>query len=188
MAELKAKISLKEKGEEAYIPVKQLMVTLKWTADVDLDLMAFYKAKDGRDGGIFTDQLPGGTLGNLNEFPFIQHTGDEGVGAVGGDNQEALRIAKLDDLAELYIVTLNYTDASQNKEASFSEYDGGLVIMDDKGESFAVPLSSPDKGTVALIAKIDNTSPMGPKLINENRIMDLGTFISTVPGANLLTK
>ncbi|KJU86767.1 tellurium resistance protein terA [Candidatus Magnetobacterium bavaricum] len=187
MAELKAKISLKSKGDEAYIPIKQLMVTLKWSANVDLDLMVFYKTKDGRTGGIFTDQL-GGSLGTLNEFPFIQHTGDEGVGGAGGDKQETLRIAKLDEIAEIYIITLNYTDASQRLESAFSKYDGGIVIMDDKGESFSVHLNSPDKGTVALIAKIDNTNPMGPKLINENRIMDLETFVSTIPAGNLLTK
>ncbi|MBF0606858.1 MAG: stress response protein [Candidatus Magnetobacterium sp. LHC-1] len=187
MAELKAKISLKSKGDEAYIPVKQLMVTLKWSANVDLDLMTFYKTKDGRTGGIFTDQL-GGSLGTLNEFPYIQHTGDEGVGGSGGDKQEVLRIAKLDEIAELYIVVLNYDDASKKIESAFNKYDGGIVIMDDKGESFSVHLDSPEKGTVALVAKIDNTGAMGPKLINENRIMSLETFVSTIPAGNLLTK
>ncbi|MBF0345382.1 MAG: stress response protein [Nitrospirae bacterium] len=187
MADLKAKINLKTKGDEAYIPVKQLMVTLKWSTNVDLDLMAFYKTKDGRKGGIFTDQL-GGSLGSLNDFPYIQHTGDEGVGEAGGDKQEVLRIAKLDDIAELYIVTLNYTDASRKLDSAFNKYDGGIVIMDDKGESFSVPLNSAEKGTAALIARIDNTSPMGPKLINENRIMSLDTFVSTVPAGDLLIK
>lgn len=186
MAELKSKVTLKKKGEEAYISLKQLMVTLKWTADVDLDLMAFYKAKDGREGGVFTDQIPGGSLGSLNDFPFIQHSGDEGVGATGGDNQEQLRITKLDDIAELYVCALNYTDASQKKNVSFNAYDGGVVVMDDKGESVAVPLDSAEAGHVAIIAKIDNTSPMGAKLVNENKIVDLSTFASTIPGANLL--
>lgn len=188
MADLKAKVTLKKKGEEAYISVKQLMVTLKWTASVDLDLMAFYKTKDGKDGGIFSDNYPGGTLGSLNEFPFIQLSGDEGVGATGGDNEEVLRVTKLDDLAELYICTLNYTDASEKKDTSFSDYDGGITVIDDKGESVAVPLDSTDKGQVAVIAKIDNTSAMGAKLINENKIIDLGTFVSTIPGAKLLVQ
>ncbi len=186
MAELKAKVTLKTKGEEAYIPVKQLMVTLKWTADVDLDLMAFYKAKDGRTGGVFSDNYPGGAMGSLNSFPYMQLSGDAGVGAVGGDNEEVLRITKLDDLEELYICTLNYTDATQKKESSFSEYDGGVVVTDSKGESVAVPLDSTEKGHVAIIAKIDNSNPIGAKMINENRIIDLATFSETIPGANLL--
>lgn len=186
MVDLKAKVVLNKKGEEAYVSVKQLMVTLKWTASVDLDLMAFYQTKDGREGGVFSDNFPGGELGSLNEFPYIQLSGDEGVGATGGDNEEVLRITKLDDLATLYICTLNYTDASQKKDSSFSEYDGGIMVIDDKGESIAVPLNSTEHGQVAVIAKIDNTSPMGAKLINENKIIDLGTFVSTIPGAKSL--
>lgn len=186
MVELKAKVTLKKKGEEAYIALKQVMVTLKWTKDVDLDLMAFYKAKDGRIGGIFSDNYPGGNMGNLNEFPFIQLSGDAGVGAKGGDNEEVLRITKIDELAEIYIVTLNYTDAADKKDVSFSAYDGGIVVMNDKGESVAVPLNASEKGHVAVIAKIDNTSPMGAKLINENKIYTLEGFIDKIPGANML--
>lgn len=186
MAELKAKVTLKTKGEEANISVKQLMVSLKWTKDVDLDLMAFYKAKDGRTGAVFSDNYPGGTMGSLNEFPFIQLSGDEGVGAVGGDNEEILRITKLDELAELYICAINYTDATQKKQSSFSDYDGGIVVTDDRGETVAVPLNSTEKGQVAVITKIDNTSPIGAKMINENRIIDLSTFADTIPGAKLL--
>ncbi len=188
MAELKAKVTLKTKGEEVYIPVKQLMVTLKWTADVDLDLMAFYKAKDGRTGGVFSDNYPGGTMGDLNAFPHIQLSGDAGVGAVGGDNEEVLRITKLDELEELYICALNYTDATEKKKSSFSEYDGGVVLTDDRGESVAVPLNSAEKGNIAIIAKIDNSNPIGAKMINENRIVDLATFGEVIPGANLLMK
>lgn len=186
MVELKAKVFLKQKGEEAYITVKQLMVLLKWTASVDLDLMAFYETKDGRKGGVFSDNYPGGSLGSLNEFPYIQLSGDQGVGATGGDNQEVIRITKLDDIATVYICTLNYTDASEKRDASFSEYDGGITVVNEIGESIGVPLDSQQSGQVAVIAKIDNTSPIGAKLINENKILDLGTFVSTIPGANLL--
>ena len=186
MAELKPKVTLKSKGDEAYISVKQLMVTLKWSTSVDLDLMAFYKTKDGKTGAVYSDNYPGGVMGSLNSFPFIQLSGDAGVGAKGGDNEEVLRITKLDDMAEVHIVTLNYTDASSKKDVAFNSYDGGIVIMDDKGESIAVPLNSAEKGHIAVIAKIDNSSPMGAKLINENRIMDLGSFASDIPGANQL--
>ena len=42
------------------------------------------------------------------------------------------------------------------------------------------------KGHVAVICKIDNTSPMGAKLVNMNEIMDLGTFVNKIPGAKAL--
>jgi len=186
MAELKAKVTLKQKGEAAYISVKQLLVTLRWTAAVDLDLMAFYKAKDGRVGAVFSENYAGGSLGNLNSFPFIQLSGDAGVGAVGGNNEETLRITKLDDLAELYICTLNFTDAAYNRDISFGHYDAYVMVADEKGESIGVFLDSQDPGVVAVIAKIDNTDFMGPRLVNENRVMSLAKFKATIPGANLL--
>jgi len=188
MAELKKKVTLQNKGEEAYVSIKQLMVSLKWTADVDLDLMAFFKTKDEQVGGVFSDGYPGGTLGSLNTFPFIELSGDEGVGATGGDNEEVLRITKLDHLAELFIVTLNYTDAVEKRQSTFSDYDGTISVVNDKGETVEVPLNSTDRGQVAIICKIDNTSPMGAKLINMNNIMDLGDLLGTVPGANLLVR
>lgn len=186
MAELKAKVVLKEKGQEASISMKQLLVKLKWSSNVDLDLMAFYKKKDGTNGAVFSNLIPGGSLGSLNDSPYIQLSGDAGVGAHGGDNEEELRITKLDDIAELYIVTLNYTDASRRIESSFDKHDGGIVMIDDKGESVSVPLDSSEKGNIAIIAKIDNTSPIGAKLINENRIVSLDTFKNEIPGGNRL--
>ncbi|TVQ48179.1 MAG: stress response protein [Gloeocapsa sp. DLM2.Bin57] len=186
MVELKAKITLDQKGEQAFISIKQLLVKLTWTASVDLDLMAFYEAKDGRTGGVISDNYPGGTLGNLNEFPYMQLSGDEGVGAQGGDNEEVIRISRLDDLATVYICTINYTDAIEKKESSFSQYDGGVIVIDEKGDSIAIPLNSDEPGHVAVIAKIDNTSPIGAKLSNENRIISLDTFAATIPGSHVI--
>jgi uncharacterized protein involved in tellurium resistance len=126
-------------------------------------------------------------MGSLNSFPFIQLSGDAGVGGTGGDNEEILRIAKLNEMQEVYICTINYTDAINSRASTFNNYDGGVIVLDDKGESVAVPLDSSDQGFVAIIARIDNSSPMGAKLINENRVIDLGTFASTIPGAEVIT-
>jgi uncharacterized protein involved in tellurium resistance len=187
MAEIKAKVVLKQKGDEAFVPIKQLMVQLKWTQGVDLDLMAFYKAKDGNTGGVFSDQYPGGNRGDLNSFPFIQLDQDAGVGGAGGDNQETIRMTKLDDLEAVYLCALNYTDAVAGREVSFADYDGHVMLMDDTGESFGVPLDSTDKGHVVVIAKIDNSSPIGAKLINENKTLSLSQFFEQVPGAKVLS-
>ena len=184
MADLKPKVTLKLKGEEAFISVKQLIVNLSWTSQVDLDLMAFYKAKDGRTGGVFSTNYSGGSMGNLNAFPYIQLSEDAGVGAKGGPNEEMLRITKLNDIGELYICTVNFTDAVHNKNVSFNKYDAQVSVTDDRGETVFVPLDSNQAGTVAVIAKIDNTGFMGAKLVNMNQIMDLKTFQSTIPGAN----
>ena len=186
MVEIKRKVTLQNKGDEAYVSVKQLMVTLRWTADVDLDLMAFYRAKNEQVGAVFSDNYPGGTLGSLNSFPFIELSGDEGVGASGGDNEEVIRITKLDDIVEVFIVTINYTDATENRESSFNSYDGTITVINDRGEAVEVPLNSSDRGHVAIICKLDNTSPMGAKLVNMNDVMSLGDFVGKIPGANLI--
>jgi len=186
MTQLNPKIILKAKGDEAYISVKQLMVTLEWSASVDLDLMAFYKTKDGQVGSVFSENYAGGSMGRLNTFPFIQLSGDAGVGSRGGPNEEVLRITKLDHIQELYICAINFADASQNRNATFSQYDGHVIVNDEKGKSISVPLDSNQPGTVAVIARIDNTGFMGAKLINENRLMDMPTFQATIPGASLL--
>lgn len=187
--EIKTKVELKEKGSVANLPtVKQLLVSLTWTSEVDLDLMAFYTKKDGTHGGVFSENL-GGSHGDLNGFPFMRLSGDEGVGATGGDNEENMQIVNLDEIDKLYVVALNYTDAkAKNADASFSAYNGKVSVINDKGEAFEVPLASTDKGTVALIATIDNSSPIGATLKREDQVMDFVNFVNTVPGAIALTK
>ena len=77
-------MELKQKGTKADIGAfKQINVSLVWNAAVDLDLMAFYRTRDGRTGGIYSDNYQGGSLGALDAFPYIQLSGDAGVGGVG---------------------------------------------------------------------------------------------------------
>ncbi len=90
MTDKNAKVTLDEHGAEAFISSQGLVIVLSWTKDVDLDLLAFYKTKDGRTGGVVSDNFPGGNLGNLNEFPFIQLSGDAGVNENGGILEETL--------------------------------------------------------------------------------------------------
>jgi len=190
--QLKSKVVLKEKGSSAVLPssFKEMLVSLKWTKDVDLDLMAFFDTKDGKKGGIYTNLL-GGNLGDLNAHPFMKLSGDAGVGAQGGDNQEDLVISKLDNLAKIYIVALNYTVQQAGGSESFGDYDGGITVKTDgqkEEDSFGMLLDSMEKGTVALVATIDNTGVAGPKLIKENKVMSLADLVAAVPAASVLTK
>ncbi len=182
---LKDKIVLGDKGQEANVVIKQALVKLSWNAGVDLDLMAFYKTKTGEEGAVFT-KLLGGSQGDMNAFPFIQLSEDAGVGAVAGSNIEELRIMKLDDMAEVNIVALNYTDAKSGSSKTFSNYDGKINIIQDNGEQFEVPLTSTQSGVAAVICKIDNSSMIGAKLINVNEVVDLPTLVNTIPGATKL--
>lgn len=176
-------MELKQKGASAQIGAfKQLKVSLIWTSAVDLDLMAFYKTADGKVGGVYSDGYAGGDLGDLNNFPFIQLSGDEGVGATGGDNQEDMRITKLDGMAEIYICALNFTDASGGGNKRFSDYDARVEVVTDRGESHKITLDSSKNGSVAIIAKFQS-SFMGAQLVNDSMVMTLDEFRKTVPGA-----
>lgn len=186
--DIKRKVILQTKGEIAALPVRQLRVALRWTAPVDLDLMAFYRAKDGREGGVFSDNFPDGTLGSLNQFPYIALSGDAGVGAQEGDNEEVLHIAKLDEMAEVFICALNYTDAINHAPSAFSTYDGRVWVSTDNDQAFEIPLNATEKGVVAVIAKINNADGHGPILINENTIMTLPKFVSAIPGAKAIVQ
>jgi len=87
-------MELVQKGSEANVGgFKQLMVAMKWTTAADFDLAAAYENKEGKQGMVYF-----GELGDLNKFPFMQLSGDEGVGDSGGDNEETMRITKLDDM------------------------------------------------------------------------------------------
>ena len=176
-------MELKQKGADAVIGnFKQLKVSLIWTAPVDLDLMAFYRTKSNINGGIFSDNYGGGSLGDLNAFPFIQLSGDAGVGAVGGDNREELRIAKLDDFEELYIVALNFTDAMGSANKVFADYDARVEVVTDQGESHSVSLDSRQAGSSAVICKFKG-SFMGTSLVNNSEVMDFEQLRTSIPGA-----
>lgn len=186
--ELKDKVELKDKGQEVNLPdISQAVIALNWTDPVDLDLMAMIEKKDGSTHGVFTSNLDG-DMGNLNAFPFLTLSEDAGVGATGGENEEVIKMTKVDpDIAKIRLVALNYTDAkAKNEDVSFANYNGKIQIKNQSGESFEVPLKSEDKGTVALIATIDNTGIVGPKLINESSVMNLRDAIEKIPGMKAL--
>lgn len=185
---------LKAKGESKYISVQDLTVTLRWRSAVDLDLVAFYRRKDGGEGGVFSTHYLGGDLGALTRFPFMQLSGD----ALESDGREAseevLRVARLDEIAQLYILALNQTAAREGSErggeggARFSDYDLSVEVKTSRGQVFEVPLGqSAEGGVVALVCRIDNTNAItGPQLINEGRVMRLSAFYEEVPGARAL--
>ncbi|MFP4031789.1 MAG: hypothetical protein ACLFRG_07810 [Desulfococcaceae bacterium] len=158
-------MELKQKGSEANVGgFKQLMVTMKWTTAADFDLAAAYEGKDGKQGLIYF-----GEQGDLNAFPYMQLSGDEGVGDTGGDNEETMRITKLDDMKYVWLLCWDYGKVQDGAPARFKESDVNMTLMDDKGNSHNVNLDTGDMGNVALLATIDNSSPVGAKLINSSK-------------------
>lgn len=158
-------MELKQKGQEAQLGgIKQFMVTLKWTTATDFDLAAAYEAKDGRTGLVYF-----GEMGNLNEFPFMQLSGDEGVGDTGGDNKEEMRVMKIDDMKYLWILCWDYGAVQEGKPARFAGSDVEVSVMDDSGTSHAVTLDTGNTGNVCVVATIDNSSAMGAKFMNTSK-------------------
>jgi len=183
--DLKPKITLKKKGDTADIPVKNLIATLSWTAAVDLDLYAFYQAKQtvkskggffgfggvkpGQEGKIYFS-----SRGKLNKFPWMQLDQDSGVGDKGGTNEENLRIVNLDEIEHILIAA----NIFNKPDANFASYDGRVTIKTDSGRSFEVPLSATIGGNWCIIAHIDNTNPTTAKLININKVQTKEPVIS----------
>ena len=134
--QLRPKITLRRKQVETITPsFKKMVVQLDWQSDVDLDLMVFYKAKNGDTGGVFSTLLGvDGSGGSLENFPFIEHSGDV-VGGNSDEKQESIKISALDNMAQVYVVVLNYEDAADNKTANFGQYGGQVSIKTDAGDN-----------------------------------------------------
>ncbi len=158
-------MELKQKGAEANVGgFKQLMVSMKWTTAADFDLAAAYEDKNGKQGLVYF-----GEQGDLNAFPFMQLSGDEGVGDKGGDNEETMRITKLDDMKYVWLMCWDYGKVQDGTPARFKDSDVTLAVMDDQGATHEVSLDTGDMGNVALLATIDNSSPIGAKLVNASK-------------------
>jgi len=223
--EINTKIVMK-KGQALRLPLHDLTIKLKWWAAVSLNMVVFYKTKDGRVGGVYPDNYLDGSLGTLNSFPFMQLcVAEENVSEAEStaedelqlpklefklgktdpnqkieivdsfsfeeveekeeavESEEILRIKKLNNMAEVYICVLNFTDVVRSKNSPFGTYESYLEISDSKGGTCGVPLSAKERGSVAIVAKIDNTNPKGPRLINTNYVTSLNNCISDIPGA-----
>jgi len=177
-------MELKQKGASAALgSIKQFMVSLKWTTAADFDLAAAYKRKDGTTGLVYF-----GELGDLNSFPFMQLSGDEGVGDQGGDNEETMRVMKIDDMDLIWILCWDYGAVQEGKPARFKGSDVVVSLTDDTGTNHEVSLDTGDMGNVCLVATIDNSSAMGANFTNTSKagtlkgLSDLDQLMGIVQG------
>ncbi len=153
-------MDLKQKGQEVQLGgIQQFMVSLVWTSAADFDLAALYETKDGKEGLVYF-----GDMGDLNAFPYMQLSGDEGVGDTGGDNQEDMRVMRIDEMKNIWIFCWDYPAVQAGKPARFAESDVHVKLMDNTGISHDVTLDTGDTGNVCVIARLDNTQ--GAKLVN----------------------
>jgi len=158
-------MKLAQKGAAAEVDsFKQLLVTMKWTTAADFDIAAAYETKEGKNGLVYF-----GEKGNLNEFPHMSLSEDAGTGDAGGENEEKLRISSLDAFKFIWILAWDYGKVQEGTPARFAGSDVSLVVMDDKGTTHDITLDTGDMGNVAVLATLDNSSPMGAKLVNSSK-------------------
>ncbi len=165
--------------------VQQLLFRLRWQAAVDLDLMAFYRTVNGDTGSVYSSHYAGGDLGELTQFPFIALNRDAGTDAVQGRHEEVLRITRMDDMTEIVVCALNFSNAIDSQQQTpFSQYNGYIDIVDDNGNTEQVPLNTVSAGEAVLIARVISTE-QGAQLQMENRLISL-TDLHDLPGAEQL--
>lgn len=158
---IKDKVVLKEKTDKANIPVTNLLVTLSWQAAVDLDLYCMYRSFDGVESTIYFHNK-----GSLNTAPFIKLDRDDGVGDVGGRNEENIRIENLWDTSHLLLVA----NIFNKPNANFALFDGKVSVSSLAGHGFEVPLTASEGGSWCVIARVDNAQSVNPFLINVNEV------------------
>jgi uncharacterized protein involved in tellurium resistance len=161
-------MELVQQGASAQLgAIKQFMVSLKWTSEMDFDLSAAYQARDGKKGLVYF-----GDLGNLNDFPNMQLSGDEGVGVgdTGGDNEETMRVMSLDAIEYVWLLCWDWCAISDGTAARFKDSGVTVSLTDDTGTIHEVAVDTGDTGNVCVMATIDNSSPMGPKFVNTSKV------------------
>lgn len=186
---IRPKISILPKQKVGFAFDERIQITLSWDSDTDLDLCAFFKTKDGKVGGVFSNEYRGKKtdLGDLTKFPFIKHSGDDKAPSPGGLSSEEIKIAQLEEMDEVYLCVLNYTAALEELTVTFHEHSGKLQLLSDTGDDLEIDLNASEEGVVYYIGKIKLDG--GEKsLTNEGRVMDLGDAFEEIPGFNIITK
>ena len=185
---LKRKITLRTKGETATFTFSgKLKVRMLWQSATDLDLCLFFKKKDGEAGGVFSDEYRRRRkdLGSLTEFPYILHMGDQKEPSPGGEEVEQINVATLADIEKAYICVVNDDAAIKGRDVTFADEGGRVEVTSDAGDNLEVNMDDPSQGHVYLVCSIANNNGEFA-LINESRVMDLGTAFDEVPGFALI--
>ena len=154
---LKRKITLRTKGETATFTFSgKLKVRMLWQSATDLDLCLFFKKKDGQK-----EPSP------------------------GGEEVEQINVATLADIEKAYICVVNYDAAIKGRDVTFADEGGRVEVTSDAGDNLEVNMDDPSQGHVYLVCSIANNNGEFA-LINESRVMDLGTAFDEVPGFALI--
>lgn len=185
---LRRKVNAEDEVKVAFSFSNRLKVKLLWTSETDLDLCLFFKRKDGQVGGVFSDGYRGRKkdLGTLANFPYMQHLGDNPEPTGGDEAVEQINIADLSQIEAAYVCIINYDAAVEGDDVTYAEEGGRVELVSDSGDYLEVLADSKEMGPIYLVCSIVNKDGQYD-LVNESRVMDLGTAFDKVPGFALIT-
>lgn len=146
--------------------------------------MRFYNNADNITGGVFNRSYKGNkeTEGFLSCFPYVCYIGEERPNNKYND-EEIVRISKINTLTELYIVAVDYF-AAVNEQEPFSlplfldiEYKGMLPFL-----SIKVNRNESEIGPICLIASIKKDTNDNVLVTNETRFYTVEKALESIPG------
>lgn len=140
------------------------VVRLCWTTAADFDLAAGYETNEGKQGLIYY-----GNRGDLNCFPFIELSSDDGVEETDGEFEETLAVAKLEGMKHVWLFCWDYGQIQSGEDARFAASDAEVSITDDGGQTHTAKLNAVESGNVCVVATIDNTNPSAPKVVTDSK-------------------
>lgn len=147
-------------------------------------MCVFYKNADNTTGGVFNRSYKGNkeTEGFLNCFPYVCYIGEERPNNKYND-EEIVRISKINTLTELYIVAIDYF-AAVNEQEPFSlplfldiEYEGMLPFL-----SINVNRKESETGPICLIASIKKDTNDNILVTNETKFYTVKKALESIPG------
>lgn len=159
-------MDLNKKGSQIEFDGNQTFVAkLQWTSTVDFDLAAGYETNEGKQGLIYY-----GNQGDLNNFPFMELSSDQKGGEPTQTHEEALRVARIDELKFLWLFCWDYGQIQTGEPTHFDETGLRISLEKESGEAFELALDSDEPGNVCLIATVDNSDPAAAKVVNSSDV------------------
>ena len=156
---LKKNITLKRNGEAAdYTYRGKFKINLFRISQTYNDLCLFFKKKNGEVGGIFSNEYRGrkSDLGNLNDFPYMLHMGDNKEPSEGEEETEQINVANLNEIDEAYVCIVNYDAAVEEEDVTYAEEGGRVELQSDSGDYLEVIADSSDHGPIYCVCTIKN--------------------------------
>jgi len=170
--------------------LNNIKLSLMWSKDDDLDLMIFYKTKEGETGSVYSENIPGGDYGDLDKFPYIS-CGESGFDDDSEDiiSYEKMYINDFSPFEKIFLVVTNYAELVLKKQIKFNEYQAVLKISpsysSDKKNAYLIKVSSEERGDFLVVGEIEVSENM-LMLKNTNHVMTFEELLKTIPGTNKL--